>query len=275
MTDGAIDIGFPGMQTTTATIVRVDWEDRLRMAALAHGFRAIIQLKTGMVAGPGMADDTGFRTTLMDGLGIHMAQTAGYPVKGHIGYIREGIHMIGCPAFLDVAHGALHIGFSRVIPGSAPVVRIDGEYGLGMTALTLRFRAVIEIDTGMVSCACMTGRTGLVARDVICLGVRMAKAACIPLQRHIGDIGKGIHMVEWIALTDMTDGAINISCAFMDTTPAPIIRIDGEYGFDVAALTHGFRAIIQFQAGMVAGAGMADDTGFETGLMEDLGTPMA
>jgi len=166
----------------------LDGEHGLRMTALAHGFRAVIQIQAGMVAGAGMADDTGFRTTLMDGLGIHMAQTAGYPVQGHIRYIREGIHVVGRTAFLDMAHGALHIGFSRMISDTTTVIRIDGEYRLGMTAFALRFRAVIQVETGMVPGAGMTDCTGLAARDVICLGIRMAKAACIPVHGHIGYI---------------------------------------------------------------------------------------
>ena len=149
MADGAVDICGPLMGSCTASIVGVDAEYRLRMTAFALGLRAIVQLQAGMVTGPGVTDDTGFRAGGVDGLGIRMTQSAGIPVQWHVGDIRNGIHVIGRIAFLDMTHGALHIGLSPMTACAASIIGLNGKYRLGMAAFTLGLGTVIKIQTGM------------------------------------------------------------------------------------------------------------------------------
>ena len=57
------------------------------MAAFAFGFNTVIQFQAGMVALSAVTDIAWLRAIGMNGLSILMAQTAGQPVKRHIGYV--------------------------------------------------------------------------------------------------------------------------------------------------------------------------------------------
>lgn len=121
----------------------------------------------------------------------------------------------------------------------------------------------------------MTCSAGLAAWHMIGLGIGMAKAACIPVQGHVGDIREGIQMVSWHALPHMAHGAVHVSGGRMSSHTAAIIGIDWECALDMAALAFRFGTVVQFQAGMGAGPGVADRTWLRTVYMYPLGIGMA
>jgi len=91
-------------------------------------------------------------------------------------------------AFPDMTDGAVHECGCRMGARAAAVIGVDGEYGLNVTAFAFYFRTIIQIQTGMVAAPHMTGCTGLCTIDMEGLGIRMAYAACHPIQGHIGYI---------------------------------------------------------------------------------------
>jgi hypothetical protein len=69
-----------------------------------------------------MANNARFRTIEMEGLGIRMAQAAGGPIQGHVGYIRQSVDMIEWHAFPDMTQGAIDIRPGLMHAHTAPIV---------------------------------------------------------------------------------------------------------------------------------------------------------
>jgi len=178
-------------------------------------------------------------------------------------------------AFLDMAHGAVHVGLGCMGTGAAPVIGVYGEYWLGMAALALGLRAVVQVQACVVSVPCMACGAGFIARDMVCLGIRMAQPACRPTERHVGHVGQGIHMVYRVALPDMAHGAVHVGGGRMNAGAAAIVRIDGEGVQYVAAFALRLGAVVKVQACVVARACMAEGTGLRAIGVQGLGTRMA
>ena len=87
MAHGAIHICSGRVSAASTTIIGV-YKKRIRnMAAFALQLCTIIQFLAGMVALSAVTHRARLRAIDMNGLGILMAQAAGRPVKGHIGYV--------------------------------------------------------------------------------------------------------------------------------------------------------------------------------------------
>jgi hypothetical protein len=91
------------MRASSAAIIGIYGKYRFSMAAFALRLCTIIQIQACMVSGPRMTGCTGLITFSMNGLGTHMTQTTGWPVKRHIGYVCNCVHMVWRIAFIDMA----------------------------------------------------------------------------------------------------------------------------------------------------------------------------
>ena len=141
------------MCACSTAIIRVYGECILDMAAFTLQLCAVVQFKTGMVASSRMTHSAGLRAIYMDCLGFSMAKAACCPVKRHVGYICQTIHMLNGIAFSNMAHGTIHIGRRLMCACTAAIVRVNWEHRFGMAAFALRLRAIIKIQTCMVACS--------------------------------------------------------------------------------------------------------------------------
>jgi len=183
------------MGACAAAVIRVHGKRILDMAAFAFGLDTIIQFQAGMIARARMADVTRFRTIGMDCLGIRMAESTGRPVQRHVGDIRCGIQMIRCGTFLDMTHGAIHIGSGRMSSGTAAIIRIDGKCAVNMTAFAFEFGTVIQFQTGVIACTAVAKGAWLRAVHMAGLSIRMTQPTGPPLQGHIGHIRHTVQVI--------------------------------------------------------------------------------
>ena len=274
MTHGAVHISRSRMSACAAPIIGGDRECIQGMAALALRFGTVVQFQTGMVTGSCMAYVAWLKAIGMDGLGVRMAESAGSPVQGHVGNIRHAVQVICGYTLLDMAHGAIHVCCRGMGACAAPVIGCDGECILDMTALALWLGAVIQLQTGVIPSAAVADRAGFRTVHMAGLGIRMAQPARIPLQGHVGHIRHAVQVIGSQTFLHVADGAVDICGALVRSAAASIVGVDGEHRFGMAALALSFRTVIQLQAGMVAGSGMADDTGLRTCGMDCLGIRM-
>jgi hypothetical protein len=125
------------------------------MAAFAGCFSTVIQFQAGMIALSAVAHRAGFRAIDMNGLSTLMAQATGRPIRSHVGYIRQCIHMVQWIAFIDMAKGAVYIGFRLMKADPASIIRVDRKYTRCMTTLAFVLSTVVQSGTGMVAYTAM------------------------------------------------------------------------------------------------------------------------
>ena len=248
MTHGAVHISRSRMSACAASIIGCDRECIQGMAALALRFGTVVQLQTGMVAGPGVAYVARLEAIGMNGLCISMAKTAGSPIQRHVGHIRHAVQVIGGYTLLDMAHGAVHVCCRGMSTCAASVIGVDGECILDVTALALGLGAVIQLQTGVIPGAAVADRAGFRTVHMNGLCISMAQAAGTPFQGHVGYISPAVQMIGCKTFLHVAYGAIDICRALVRSAAAAIVGVDSKDRFCMAALALGLSAVIQLQA---------------------------
>jgi len=236
-----------------------------------------------------MTGSAGLAAGHMQGLGICVAEAAGWPIQCHVGDIRHGIHMGHGIAFIDMTDPAIDIGRRCMGTHTASIVGLDGKGRSGMAALAFVLCTVIQLQAGVGACAAVTKGAGGAAGRMICPGLRMAEPAIHPVQTHTAEIRghagicRSQGMIQRIAFSNMAAVAFLIRRGVMGPDAAAVIGYNLENRLIMTGLALGLRAICKGtvnrmaeHAGLCARAVRGGDCGMtgQTGPVPDICNPV-